>query len=92
MSVQYNQSEFFSASDELLLTSHHRRKQKGRRNTLFKVPFFAGAQKLIKSGGILCLRIQAGRIGPIEAISKRFTRFLGWLILLDFREKGVYAF
>jgi hypothetical protein len=28
------------------------------------------AQKMIKSGGIPCLRVQAGRIGPIEAISK----------------------
>jgi hypothetical protein len=41
---------------------------------------------MIKSGGIQCLRVQAGRIGPIEAIFKGFTRFLGWLILLDFGE------
>jgi hypothetical protein len=33
-----------------------------------KSSIFTGAQKMIKSGGIPCLRVQAGRIGPIEAI------------------------
>jgi hypothetical protein len=42
------------------------------------------AQKMIKSGGIPCLRVQAGRIGSIERIFKEFTRFQGGLILLDF--------
>ena len=41
-------------------------------------------------GGIPCLRVQADRIGSIERIFKGLTRFLGWLILLDFGEKGVY--
>ena len=46
---------------------------------------------MIKSGGTPCLRAQAGRIGSIESIFKGLTRFLGWLTLLDFGEKGVYA-
>jgi hypothetical protein len=41
---------------------------------------------MIKSGGILGLRVQAGRIGPIEALFKGITGFLGWLTLLDFGE------
>jgi hypothetical protein len=41
---------------------------------------------MIKSGGIPWLRVQAGRVGPVEAISKGFTRFLGWLILIDFEK------
>jgi hypothetical protein len=44
---------------------------------------------MIKSGGIQCLRVQAGRIGPIGLFSREVTVFLGWLILLDFGEQGV---
>jgi hypothetical protein len=36
----------------------------------FWMQFNTVAQKMIKSGGIPCLRVQAGRIGPIEAVFK----------------------
>jgi hypothetical protein len=46
---------------------------------------------MIKSEGVPCLWVQAGEIGPIEAIFKGSYGFLGWLILLVSSEKGVYA-
>jgi len=46
---------------------------------------------MIKSEGISCMRVQAGEIGPIEALLKGSYGFLGWLILLVSSEKGVYA-
>ncbi len=41
----------------------------------------------------LCLLLlEVGRVGSIERIYKGFARCMGWLIILDFGEKGVYAF
>jgi len=48
--------------------------------------------KKTNSQGIPCLLLtESGINGSTERIFKGFTRFLGYLILLDFGEKGVYS-